>query len=704
MSNEEIQVITVNTRISTESRERIISASRALNSVCDGAREKDGMGFNGGDSKHFKFILRLNNINDNTVLEMYQKLRLYKNQLKNFGISYDSLKPVIEEKNITIDPTWNNYIMPVGKYKGKTLGEISLVDENYIEWVGKEFSDVELRRAAKYVSEKKAIPDMEKPKVQDFIKVSLDGENLILNSSYGYKDLIKETLSFRYWNKDKKQWETKLSLIDEVIKAFPNAEYTEELKGIIAKRKTLKSLSNAMDTKENLGLDENFGKGKTLMPFQKAGIDFLQKAEGRAMLADEMGTGKTIQSAGYLQLNKNKRPALIVCPASLKFNWKRELENWLVTDDVIQVINGGKPEKITGSIIIINYDIAGKHEQAILKTNPKIMICDESHMLKNNKAKRTQVLNHMAKNINSVILLTGTPVLNKPVELFSQLNIINPLQYPESMFFTYAKKYCDAEQTKFGWNFSGASRLGELEKEIKAIMIRRTKEMVLPELPEKRRSPIYISLDNVSKYNTQKKEFKKWLKQNKFMEEKDLDVLPELEYLKQMCIEGKMKNAISWLEDSFIANGQKVIVFATHQKTIDELMNKFSGLAVKIDGRSSQKEREESVTKFQNDKNILMFIGNIKAAGVGLTLTAASDVVFLEFDWTPAIHDQAEDRAHRIGQKNSVNCYYLIAENTIDEMIFSMLERKRKITQGVTGDKKELTFRMFIEKYFEDDE
>ena len=486
-----------------------------------------------------------------------------------------------------------------------------------------------------------------------------------------------------------------------------------------------------MTSTKNFDLGE-FGHGKTLLPYQAAGVEFIELAGGRAVLADEMGVGKTIQALAFLQLVKNARPAIIVCPASLKFNWKYEAITWLDTKDEIQVIRDGKKVQITGNIIIINYDVLGKHEEEIMKVNPKIMMCDEAHVLKTYKVRkvkrqvtdestgrimdawedketgsnRAKTVMRMAKQIEMFIPITGTPVLNRPEELYPLLHMVDPVMYPMTWeaFKDFGIRYCNGQKKYIGhnkpdaWDFSGSSNLDELRDRIRKVMIRRTKEQVLPELPPKRRSSLVLELDNMKEYQEQIEAFRGWLLENKDMDAEDLDILPKIEYLKQMTVEGKIESAIDWLDNSFIQNGQKVVVFCTHKNAVKRLMEAFGKVAVKIDGDTSDIARQAAKDKFQTDKNILMFIGNIKAAGVGLTLTAASDVVFLEFDWTPAIHDQAEDRCHRIGQKDSVNAYYLISENTIDGMIVGMLERKRQVTQNIVGDKKDLHFELYDEK------
>jgi SWI/SNF-related matrix-associated actin-dependent regulator of chromatin subfamily A-like protein 1 len=274
-------------------------------------------------------------------------------------------------------------------------------------------------------------------------------------------------------------------------------------------------------------------------------------------------------------------------------------------------------------------------------------------------------------------------------ELFSQLNIVNPKAYPEKSFFNFAKKYCDAHENDFGWDYSGASNIQELSEELKGLMIRRTKEQVLPELPLKRRTKVLLPMSNRKHYDVAYAEFKEWRAEEEKLEEKD--VLAWIETLKQHCTKGKLEAAKLWVKD-FLDTGNKLVLFGTHQFTIDFFMNEFKDCAVKIDGSTSQVGRERAVYMFQNDPDMKLFIGNIKAAGVGITLTAASNVAFIELDWTPALHDQAEDRCNRIGQRNSVNCYYLLAESTLDEDICRMLENKREVISQVLDEVTILNF------------
>ena len=463
-------------------------------------------------------------------------------------------------------------------------------------------------------------------------------------------------------------------------------------------------------------LPEHFGNGKEMMPFQKDGLGFVEAANGNAMIADQPGLGKTCQSLAYIALHPEMRPAVVVCPASLKLNWAREAEMWLETADVVEVIKNGKPYPLTADIgiIILNYDILKKWLPELKAVKPQILIYDESHSIKNPKAARSKAAAQLAKTVPHKILLTGTPILNRPSELWNQLCIIDTIKYNNRSFFSWHKRYTAAHKIKIGrmpdpsipgkwmdrtaWDFSGASNLDKLADSLKGIMVRRTKDEVLPELPAKRRQVIRVQIDNLREYARAEKDFLSWTKEHKgntaAARVSSVEQLSKVEALRQIAIQGKMKQAMAWISD-FLETGEKLVVFATHRATIDTLMQEFPNTAVRLDGGMCAEEKQLSIDRFQGDDDTRLFVGNVKAAGQGIPLFAASNVIFLELDWTPMMHVQCEDRLHRIGQKNAVNCYYLFAEGTIDEKIADMLEAKGGITSAAIGDTKDIAFKIF---------
>ena len=302
--------------------------------------------------------------------------------------------------------------------------------------------------------------------------------------------------------------------------------------------------------------------------------------------------------------------------------------------------------------------------------------------------KRTKATKKLARKVPHVIALTGTPIVNRPMEGFNIVQAVDKAIFPD--FWKFAHTYCGAKHTGFGWDFTGATNRSELHQKLtQSIMIRRKKADVLKDLPDKLYSFVPVELENGSEYALAEGDFIRYVQNTKGREAakkaKQAEHLVKIEGLKQLAVEGKITQAIGWIED-FLDNSNgngKLVVFAVHKKTIDRLMKKFKEVAVKVDGSVSGDKRDVAVKAFQNNEDVKLFIGNIQAAGTGLTLTAASSVAFLELPWTPGELVQAEDRCHRIGQENAVNIYYLLAEGTIEEKIAELLDSKREVLNAV---------------------
>lgn len=495
---------------------------------------------------------------------------------------------------------------------------------------------------------------------------------------YNIEDLIKvKSLSGRrFHNESTKYWSAPLCLETvEKLKEW-NFQLDKHLLKYIDHMK-----QNVKDMKD---IDVPELKGE-LYAFQKKGVSFIEAKNGRALIADQMGLGKTIQALAWMQLHKELRPAVIVCPASLKINWRKEAEMWL-SNPSIQILSGTNPTvPIIGDVIIINYDILNYWLDVLLAIKPQIVITDECHYYKNAKANRTKAVKKLGKNVPHFIALSGTPITNRPEEILNAIQLIDPTVFPSP--WKFLQRYCGAKHNGYGWDFSGASNTEELYMKLSnTIMIRRKKQDVLKDLPDKIKSFISIDIDNEKEYNDARDNFIDYIHKTKGREAaqraSNASILAEIEGLKQLSVKGKMKQAIEWISD-FLETGEKLVIFAVHKSTINTLMDSFHKVAVKIDGSVSAVNRDKAVTEFQSNPDVKLFIGNIKAAGVGLTLTAASNVAFLELPWTPGDLDQAEDRCHRIGQDNAVNVYYLLAFNTIEEDIAELLDKKRKVLDKV---------------------
>jgi|TARA_B100001093_G_C26854825_1_gene1026877 SNF2 family DNA or RNA helicase len=426
------------------------------------------------------------------------------------------------------------------------------------------------------------------------------------------------------------------------------------------------------------------------MDHQKEAIEKLL-ANNKYILADDMGLGKTTSTV-IASIESKINKVLIVCPASLKINWKREIE--LYSDEEVIIVEGKKWGS-TAKYYIINYDIlknfhtTEKTEDSdaykiILQEEFDLAIVDEAHYISNPQAQRTKLLNDILAKISKVWLLTGTPMTSRPINYYNLLKIVNsPLTLN---WKSYVLRYCKGYQFRVGgrkiWNTSGASNLDELRDQTKSIVLRRLKTDIL-DLPEKIVSPIWLELKN-SFYDDELTEFIRISEENK--EKESITVtLNRLMKLRQLIAIEKVDHTCEII-DNVLEQGKKVIVFTNFTMSLDMIHEKYKKKSVVLDGRMSKEKRQISVDRFQNDDKVRIFIGNIKAAGVGITLTSADTVIMNDLSFVPADHSQAEDRAYRYGQKNSVLVYYPVFENTIEKTIYNILQKKKDIIDQVMGD------------------
>jgi len=489
---------------------------------------------------------------------------------------------------------------------------------------------------------------------------------------------VKTTFSSRTFNWDTRTWTV-------IITRSQLAEL--ETKGFKIHPDLIQALTPAKSSKFD---SSKLSFWDQLFPYQQVGIKRLQELNGRALLADDMGLGKTVQTIGWLTANQHIRPALIICPASLKEVWRKELRDWSHSDCLVHT--GAEPKKDPLSIDtfraarihVVNYDIISTRITLFKSLGVRAVILDEAHGIKNGKTKRTKAVQKICDGVQHIISISGTPLVNRPIELFNAINLIAPSQFPS--YYQFGLKYCDPEPNRWsgGMDFKGASNQAELHKLLNdTIMIRRRKVDVLSVLPPKIRSSVPLLLNNWTEYREVQDQALQRLADGTM---KRLDQLSQIEALKQAAIKGKMDSLIVWVRDFLEADG-KLVLFTTHHDTVDKLKEAFPDVSVIVDGRTSQEQRTNRVQAFQNDSSIRLFIGNVKAAGVGITLTAASSVAFAELPWTPGELTQAEDRCHRIGQHDTVNIYYLLAKSTIDEVIAKVLARKAKVLEQILDGK-----------------
>lgn len=460
-------------------------------------------------------------------------------------------------------------------------------------------------------------------------------------------------------------------------------------------------------------------KNMELFKHQTEGIAFLKERK-KAILADEMGLGKTRQAilaAG----GESTETVLVVCPSSLKINWEREI-HMVYPENTVLIVSGGKAPE-AGPLpawIVINYDILGKHKEWLQEAVGgmiETIIFDEAHYLKNTASIRTKAAMTIAADAQKVYCLTGTPVMNRPIELFSLLWLTGhpiaraPGRAPSALRRSFSERYCDGKMrvifrrgggTLRFWEESGATRLPELKELTKSVFLRRTKKEVL-DLPEKIVSVVETELDAIDKnlYDRAWDDYMDYIAANPLKGDIDnimnAQGLVELIKLKQVCSQAKIPRIIADIENA-VEQGQKVIVFSQFTHTIEVLAMKLRALKignVTLTGADKMEDRQKSVDAFQNDDSTKVFISNIKAGGVGLTLTAASIVMFADMDWSPETHRQAEDRAHRIGQTGTVNIYYYVMSGTIEEDIVDILTKKQETIGVLTGG--ETTIKAFMD-------
>jgi len=406
------------------------------------------------------------------------------------------------------------------------------------------------------------------------------------------------------------------------------------------------------------------------------------------ILADDMGLGKTTSTI-IAALESGSKKVLIICPATLKINWKREIENY---SDKTVYIAEGKNFSTDADFVIINYDIIKnfhdtkkKGESQILDANFDLVVVDEAHYIKNATAQRTKLINDLVKKVDRLWLLTGTPMTSRPIDYFNLLSLIeSPVA---KNWMAYAIRYCQGYQFNVGgrkvWNVMGASNLEELRDRTSGLTLRRLKENVL-DLPDKIITPVYLRLKS-KMYEEIMGEYYDWYDKNP-EESKSLTVqFTKLTKIRQVIADEKISQTIE-LAENIVEQGKKVIIFCNFTDSLNKICEHFGKAAVKVDGSMSKPERQHSVDSFQENDKVKVFVGNIKAAGVGITLTAAEAVIMNDLSFLPSDHAQAEDRAYRYGQKNNVLVYYPIFENTIEGIIYDILNNKKQVIATVMGD------------------
>lgn len=431
---------------------------------------------------------------------------------------------------------------------------------------------------------------------------------------------------------------------------------------------------------------------KPLVPakkHQKEGARIIHEVfDGRALLADEMGLGKTFQALMVACKRKEARPIIIVCPAGLKLNWCQELKDHF---GVIPTILEGKvPDYsfLDSGIYIISYNVLAKWRKFIRKLRPQFLIVDEVHYIKSRDAKRTKYVRKLARKIPNAIFLGGTPMTKSPADLWTICNMLQPDLYPN--FFEFAQEFTKAKRRWYGWDFSGGKNLKRLNKRLtNDLMIRRLKSDVL-DLPKKSVYVVPLQISNRKEYEFAESDLISWIATFDKLKAKraaQVEQLVRFGYLKRLVARLKMESILEWVDNFLQSSNEKIILFAIHKAIVFELKQKYRDISVVIDGSKSGKEKKKAEDIFNNDKWCRILIANIEAGGVGLNFQkACCTTAHVELAFVPYLHDQAMGRIDRIGQTKPMSNYFLVAHNTIEEDLCSIIqERNQMISKVMDG-------------------
>lgn len=563
------------------------------------------------------------------------------------------------------------------------------------------------------------------PKIRSQVMLSSDGKFVEFYFQYNTteKDFIKQHLRARFQNTERKYWRMALTEADaEAIRYYAaefGADVAPEIYERLDARAAVAGTRTELSTATDASLDDYDLSGLhiELYPFQRAGVKYALEKR-RVLIADDMGLGKTFQALAVIAAARLEK-FIVVCPASVKINWQRSVAQALGADVTTSVWDG-KGGRSDVRCIIINYDNLRKRASELRAFGADCLVVDECHYIKSAKAQRTTALHAIADGIPYVVALTGTPIMNRPDELVSPLQLLGQLD-EFGGWYPFVSRYCKAYKRtiwvkgrngafqKTIWDTSGAANLQELNDRLRATcMVRRRKVDVLTELPAKQRAQVVFEIDNRKEYEDAENNLIDYLKACAAEDDAFLETVKHLpkdeqqrrvreyqaeatkaaeraeqlvfiETAKQIAVRGKLAAAKTWIAD-FLETGEKLVVFAVHRSAQSELLAEYPG-AARIVAEDSAEERQRNIDRFRKDDTCRLMVSSLGAGGTGVDglQEVCSNVAFLELGWTPAGHLQAEDRCHRIGQNDQMTAWYLLAERTIEEDIQAMLATKQAV-------------------------
>lgn len=609
-------------------------------------------------------------------------------------------------------PSLDEVIFTWGKYTGHTLGSVRRTDASYLQWItttttlpkqwveastlalaGGDVSHLQLPR-----TKLSHVPAAAKEPQIGPITVDLKNKT----TAYvlmPYNKLLLERFKFeidgRKWNGDEKYWEFPAVHLPKLQKTFPEATFSAAAEKLLhtlrARRENLDEIRQLEDTDFDIP-----GLQLSLYNYQRVGVRFVDRAGGRCLIADAPGLGKTVQAIAYAQLHNLK--TLIVCPLSVVVNWQREIKKFAGKDSVTWD-SKGYTGNVSSQFHISHYDAIAKNNHWLRDQRFDLLVCDEATYLKNRQTIRAKSIlgswkerrKYPGIKTKYVIFLTGTPVMSRPIEAFALLNFLDKERF--NNFFHFTQRYG-------GWKGAAPMNLQDLHDRTKDLVIRRKKDQVLTELPAKQRNDLYVELtkDEKKEYVALLRElFGKWKTDGK----PSLKHMPKLQ---NFLIQKKLPRVIEMI-DEFLDNDKPILIFGNYLGPLKQLHAHYGATAALLTGEMSRDERQHTIDRLTSgDAKVGLF--SLMAAGMGIDgLQHKIDtVVFLNMDFVPANHEQAEDRTHRIGQTGQVQVYYMICDGTIDEYMRDILKEKQAIADLivdgalVTPDRQKSIFKEFVRR------
>lgn len=722
----------------TTTRPGLYRAVRHLAGICDGARARDGHGYNGIDTGfgHELAALPAESWTPRMQAAAWRMIQKYRVQLAHGGIDVEAIPrpaapPAAQSAQVALAADGRLSIrfpydrelvdavkreVPGARWDREARVWLAPPSRAAMDFAGTRGMAISADAVTAALAAPPAPVDAPPPAPAPAgrsVAWSPDRTSFVLRFPYDLEMVaaVKRDVPGRRWDGVARCWTAPGASAPAVI-AFATAhdfalppDLAEELQRQQRERETRRVASAAQDADYDVP-----GLGITLLPFQRAGVRYAVDAK-RTFIADEPGLGKTFQAVAAV-LAVQAFPALAIVPASLRLNWRKEVRRAL-PGATIEILNG-RPGRYDADFTIINYEMLGRHQDALLARGHRAVIIDEAHYVKNRRAARTRNALAIASTAEYRFLLTGTPVMNRPSELAAPLEVLGRLD-EFGGWWGFMRRYAGAYRDRYGWQTGGATNLQELNAALRErCFLRRRKVDVLTELPPKRRATVPVALTNRAEYRRAEDDLIRWLGQHA---ERDGDFLASIAHLpveqqererrarrataeatarraeqlvrvnalKQLAARGKLDAVKQWVTEFLEGTDEKVIVFAYHVAIQQALAEAFPGCA-RLAGGASQSgaQQEAEKARFMTDPACRVIVCSLTAGGLGHTLTAASNVAMVEQAWTPAAHDQAEDRAHRIGQHDSVTAWYLLAEGTIDDDIAELLAAKRAVVDAAT--------------------